>query len=69
MQRLDAYILVAEEGKTTKREVREATALLGQERLAGVILNKYRGGLMSEGYGVEDYYNRGYGYGAGEQAD
>lgn len=69
MQRLDAYILVAEEGKTTKREIREATALLGQERLAGVILNKYRGGLMSEGYGVEDYYNRGYGYGADEQAD
>ncbi len=61
MQRLDAYILVAEEGKTTKREVKDATALLGAERLAGVILNKYRGGLMSEGYGVEDYYNRGYG--------
>ena len=61
MQRLDAYIVVAEEGKTTKREVRDATEALGTERLAGVILNKYRGGVMSEGYGVEDYYNRGYG--------
>lgn len=61
LPRLDAYILVAEEGKTTKREIRESTALLGLERLAGVVLNKYRGGLMSEGYGVEDYYNRGYG--------
>ncbi|MCA1653834.1 MAG: CpsD/CapB family tyrosine-protein kinase [Sphingomicrobium sp.] len=61
LQRLDAYIVVAEEGKTTKREVRDATELLGADRLAGVILNKYRGGLMSEGYGVEDYYNRGYG--------
>jgi hypothetical protein len=39
--------------------------LLGPERLAGVVLNKYRGGLVSEGYGVEyryasEYYaNRG----------
>ena len=61
MQRLDAYILVAEEGKTTKRELRDAAAMLGPEKMAGVILNKYRGGVMSEGYGVEDYYNRGYG--------
>ena len=66
MQRLDAYILVAEEGQTTKREIREACALLGPERLAGVILNKYRGGLMSEGYGVDDYYNRGYGEAGGD---
>lgn len=61
LQRLDAYIVVAEEGKTNKREIRDATELLGPDRLAGVVLNKYRGGLMSEGYGVEDYYNRGYG--------
>ena len=34
--------------------------------LAGVILNKYRGGLISEGYGVEEYYGGygGKGYGA-----
>lgn len=58
--RLDSYILVAEEGKTKQREIVDSVALLGRERLAGVILNKYRGGLISEGYGVESYYAAGY---------
>ena len=65
MARLDAYILVAEEGKTKQREIRDAVSLLGANRLAGVILNKYRGGLMSEGYGIADYYAFGYGDGPG----
>jgi hypothetical protein len=53
--------VVAEEGKTKQREVQDAVKLLGDGRLAGVILNKYRGGLVSEGYGVDDYYAAGYG--------
>lgn len=61
MGRLDAYILVAEEGKTKQREIQDAVGLLGEARLAGVILNKYRGGVVSEGYGVDDYYAAGYG--------
>ena len=61
MARLDAYIVVAEEGKTKQREVQDAVRLLGESRLAGVILNKYRGGVVSEGYGVDDYYAAGYG--------
>jgi protein-tyrosine kinase len=61
MARLDAYIVVAEEGKTKQREVSDAVGLLGESRLAGVILNKYRGGVVSEGYGVDDYYAVGYG--------
>lgn len=61
MGRLDAYILVAEEGKTKQREIHDAVGLLGEARLAGVILNKYRGGVVSEGYGVDDYYAAGYG--------
>lgn len=59
--RLDAYVVVAEEGRTKQREVKDAIALLGEDRLAGVIMNKYRGGLLSEGYGVDDYYSAGYG--------
>lgn len=58
--RLDAYVVVAEEGRTKTREVRDAVALLGESRLAGVIMNKYRGGVLSEGYGVDDYYSAGY---------
>lgn len=61
MARLDAYILVAEEGKTKQREIQDAVGLLGEGRLAGVILNKYRGGVLSEGYGVDEYYAVGYG--------
>jgi len=61
MARLDGYILVAEEGKTKQREIGDAVGLLGENRLAGVILNKYRGGVLSEGYGVDDYYAVGYG--------
>ena len=65
MRMLDGYILVAEEGRTTQREVEDVISLLGSEKLVGVILNKYRGGLLSEGYGVDAYYGSGYGDSAG----
>jgi len=56
MESLDGYVIVAQDGKTTQREVEAAVEMLGQERLAGVVLNKYRGGVVSEGYGIEDRY-------------
>lgn len=61
MANLDSYILVAEEGTTTEREIRDSVEALGRERLTGVILNKFRGGVVSDGYGVESYYAKGYG--------
>lgn len=69
MARLDAYVIVAEEGRTTQREVRDVINLLGGQRLAGVILNKYRGGLVSEGYGVDSYYAAGYYSGSAQPQD
>lgn len=60
MESLDGYVVVAEDGKTTQREIEAAVDMLGQERLAGVVLNKYRGGLVSEGYGIEDRYAQYY---------
>lgn len=60
MESLDGYVVVAQDGKTTQREIEGAVDMLGQERLAGVVLNKYRGGLMSEGYGIEDRYAQYY---------
>jgi protein-tyrosine kinase len=65
LARLDAYLIVVEEGRTTQREVKDVIALLGTTRLAGVILNKYRGGLVSEGYGFDSYYAAGYYSGGG----
>ena len=56
MESLDGYVIVAQDGKTTQREMESTVAMLGHERLAGVVLNKYRGGLVSEGYGIEQRY-------------
>lgn len=60
MESLDGYVVVAQDGKTTQREIEAAVDMLGQDRLAGVVLNKYRGGLVSEGYGIEDRYAQYY---------
>lgn len=56
MEALDGYVIVAQDGKTTQREIEATVSMLGEGRLAGVVLNKYRGGLVSEGYGVEERY-------------
>ena len=66
LARLDGYVVVVEEGRTTQREVKDVISLLGVQRLAGVILNKYRGGMVSEGYGVDNYYAAGYYSGRGK---
>lgn len=57
---LDGYAIIAEEGQTTQRELEAALEMLGEQRLVGVILNKYRGGLVSEGRGIEDRYAGSY---------
>jgi Mrp family chromosome partitioning ATPase len=62
MAHLNSYILVSEEGRTTEREIKDAVEALGRERLAGVVLNKFRGGVLSDGYGVDSYYAQGYGH-------
>ena len=68
MEALDGYVIVAEDGKTTQREIEAAADLLGHDGLAGVVLNKYRGGLVSEGYGVEYRYASEY-YASRDSAD
>jgi protein-tyrosine kinase len=60
MESLDGYMVVAQDGKTTQREISAIVEMLGHERLAGVVLNKYRGGMVSEGYGIEDRYANEY---------
>jgi Mrp family chromosome partitioning ATPase len=56
MEALDGYVIVVQDGKTTQREITATVEMLGHDRLVGVVLNKYRGGLVSEGYGIEDRY-------------
>lgn len=68
MEALDGYVIVAQDGKTTQREIEAAVDLLGHDRLGGVILNKYRGGVVSEGYGVEYRYASQY-YASGDSGE
>jgi len=68
MESLDGYVIVAQDGKTTQREIEATVGMLGHDRLAGVVLNKDRGGLVSEGYGVEDRYASEY-YARGDEED
>lgn len=56
-RRLDAYILVIEDGRTTKKQIQDAMHVLDQAPCAGVVLNRFSGGLIADSYG--------YGYGAG----
>lgn len=68
MESLDGYVLIAEDGKTTQQEIESAIEMLGHEQLAGVVLNKYRGGLLSEGRGIEERYASRYYGGHTEEA-
>lgn len=57
--KLDAYILVVESGQTTRRQVQDTLAALEPAICAGVILNRYHGGMLSDtyGYGSTKSYN------------
>lgn len=60
--KLDAYILVVEDGRTTKKQVRETINMLSPATCAGTVLNRYYGGIIPDDYG--------YGYGqAGNYGD
>lgn len=65
VERLDGYILVVEEGVTTKKQVRDALRLLGQEKCLGTVLNRYVKGIVGDdygyGYGVDSKYASYYG--------
>lgn len=59
---LDAYMLLVEDGRTTRKQVRDSMNALAPAVCAGVVLNRYHGGLVSDTYG--------YGYGeAGAYGD
>ncbi len=55
IQKLDGYVMVADSGITTKRQVRETMAMLEPATCLGAVLNRYNGGLI-------DHYGYGYGY-------
>lgn len=65
--KLDAYLLLVEDGRTTRKQVRDSVNALAPATCAGIVLNRYNGGLVSDSYGYGygessaygDYYKKG----------
>lgn len=61
-QSLDAYILVLEEGMTTKKQIRDAMRLLSPTPCLGTVLNRFDGGFGDQyGYAYGGKYDKYYG--------
>jgi Mrp family chromosome partitioning ATPase len=58
-QHLDGFVLVVEDGKTTRKQVTETIRLLSPTPFMGAVLNRYRSQLFADEYG----YGFAYGYG------
>lgn len=58
LAQLDAFVLVVDSGKTTRRHVQDVMSMLYPTPCIGSVLNRYRGGLGDSygyGYGGPDY--------------
>lgn len=58
LEHLDAYLLVVDSGKTTRKHVEDVLAVLHPTPCVGSILNRYNGGFADSygyGYGGPDY--------------
>jgi capsular exopolysaccharide synthesis family protein len=58
-QHLDGFILVVEDGKSTRKQVLETIRLLSPTPFMGAVLNRYRSQIFADEYG----YGFAYGYG------
>lgn len=54
-QKIDAYLMIVEDGVTTRKQVRDSFRLLTPAPCIGTVLNRYNAGLVADDYG--------YGYG------
>jgi Mrp family chromosome partitioning ATPase len=55
-RQLDAYIMVVDSGKTTRRQLTDAMEMLSPVPCLGTVLNRYAGGILdSYGYGSASY--------------
>lgn len=58
VSKLDGFIMIVEDGYTTKKQITETIAILDRSRCAGIVLNHYHGGVLPDTFG--------YGYGSGK---
>ena len=54
-QKIDAYLMIVEDGVTTRKQIRDSFRLLSPAPCIGTVLNRYNAGLVADDYG--------YGYG------
>jgi len=50
-QKIDAYLLIVEDGVTTRKQVRDSFRLLSPAPCIGTVLNRYDASLISDDYG------------------
>jgi Mrp family chromosome partitioning ATPase len=58
-QRVDGFVLVIEDGRTTRKQVQETVRMLAPTPLLGSVLNRFQNQLFADEYG----YGFSYGYG------
>ena len=58
--RIDAFLVVVEDGRTTRKQLRDTIRILAPTPVLGTVLNRYRSQLFGDDYG----YGASYGYGA-----
>jgi Mrp family chromosome partitioning ATPase len=56
---LDGYLLIAQDGRTTAKQVKETVRMLSPTPMVGAVLNRFRTQLLMDDYG----YGVSYGYG------
>lgn len=60
-QKIDAYLMIVEDGITTRKEVRDSFRLLSPAPCIGTVLNRYDAGLIGGDYGYGYGQNKRYG--------
>ena len=58
-QRIDGYLLVIEDGRTTRKQVQDTARMLAPTPLLGSVLNRFQNQFFTDEYG----YGLSYGYG------
>jgi Mrp family chromosome partitioning ATPase len=64
-QKIDAYLMIVEDGVTTRKQIRDSFRLLSPAPCIGTVLNRYDASLISDDYGYSyrqqkqysEYYN------------
>lgn len=60
-QKIDAYLLIVEDGVTTRKQIRDSFRLLTPAPCIGTVLNRFSAGITADDYGYGYGQNRNYG--------